>query len=255
MDSRKRPRPSRVQKFAGLLVIRPVAEIQRERLEPGRAEAELAHDMIRHEKNRPAVNAAGKRHADGFMRRNPFQPLGDFVRQRADVTAADVVEVGRKRVALRREVARVGRVGIGTADELDFHHVMRRHHARVAGMKLPVQSLGLELVENGVNAVGHDQRRAFGALGQEVTHRAVHRTRHADGLALAREQRERAVNLAHRLGLAGKDALARLIEAQVVDLVEGRVEQVNHAFDVFVHDRSLQKIGCGFHHSNPIAAR
>ena len=117
---------------------------------------------------------------------------------------------------------------------------MRRHHACVAGMKLSVQSLGLELVENGVNPVGHDQCRAFGALGEEVTHRAVHRARHADCFALACEQRERAVNLPHRLGLAGKDALARLIEAQVVDLIEGRVEQVNHAFDVFVHNRSLQ---------------
>ena len=48
------------QKFARLLQVRAVAQVQRERFEPARTHPELLHDMIRHEKNRAAVDAAGK---------------------------------------------------------------------------------------------------------------------------------------------------------------------------------------------------
>src|SRR5207245_10754039 len=79
------------------------------------------------------------------------QPFRDFVGDRADVTPADVVEVGQQRIALRREIARVGRIGVGAANELNLSDVMRRHHTRIAGMKLVVEAIGLELVVNGVD--------------------------------------------------------------------------------------------------------
>ena len=122
-------------------------------------------------------------------------------------------------------------------------------------MKLSVQPFELELVEDGVNAIRHDQRRAFGALGEEVTHRTIHRARHADGLAVAGEQRKRSINLAHRLGLARQHALPRLVEGQVMDLIERRVKQVNHAFDIVVHDFILLKLYVEFNHAEFKAPR
>jgi hypothetical protein len=61
-----------LQKLLRLLDIRAIAEIQSERLEPARTHAELPHDVIRHEENRAAINAAGERRADGFVRGNSF---------------------------------------------------------------------------------------------------------------------------------------------------------------------------------------
>src|SRR5437667_5530743 len=167
--------------------IRAVAKVQGEGFKPSRVQAELAHEVIGHEENRPAVDAAGKADADGRLdaqlsplapvlslsERLPrltgeVQPPGDFVRQRADVTAADFIEVGRQCVALWREEAPAGRLGIRTANELDFDEVMRRNHARVGGMKLVVEAFGLELSVNGVDAVGDDERRAFLPFGQEI---------------------------------------------------------------------------------------
>src|SRR5262245_57009438 len=112
---------------------------------------------MRREKNSAAVDAAGKTDADGLQSRagvtparaslrraryacgltdlgrddrgsrrdacSTLQPLRDFIRQRADVTATDVVEVSWKGVSLWREEACVGRIGVRAADELEFDDV------------------------------------------------------------------------------------------------------------------------------------
>ncbi len=153
-----------------MLNVCAVAEIQCEGLEPARTHAELSHYMISDEKNRSAVDTSGEFDANRFVRRNFFEPLGDFIGQRTDVAAANFVEIRGKGVASRRKIAGVSRVGIGTADELQLNNIVRGHHSRVAWMKLSVKSLGLELIENTVNAISHDQRRPSGSLRKEVAH-------------------------------------------------------------------------------------
>jgi hypothetical protein len=86
-------------------------------------------------------------------------------------------------------------------------------------MKLPGQTFGLKLAKNGVNAVGHDERRSFGAFCQEIAHRAIERPRHADRLTVAREQRERTVNSPHSFRIAREHTSPRFVYAEVVDLV------------------------------------
>src|SRR2546427_1392746 len=97
---------------------------------------------------RERVSVRGMDRRNSVQRRSSQknQPFRDFIRERANVTAANFVEVGGQRVALRREIARVSRIGVGAADELNFGDVMGRHHARVTGMKLVVEALSLELV-------------------------------------------------------------------------------------------------------------
>jgi len=116
--------------------------------------------------------------------------------------AANLIEIGRKRIAFWRKVTRVGRIGIGTPNQLQFHDVMRRHHAGVAGMKLFVQAIFLELIEKGVNAIGYDQRRPLTAFSEKVAHGAIHRTREPDGFALAGDQSKRTIDCSHRLRVA-----------------------------------------------------
>jgi hypothetical protein len=81
--------------------------------------------VVGDQKHGSAVDAARERDADGRPRVDPREPLGDFVRERFDVTAADLVEIRGQRGALRREKARVRRRRIGTADERQLDDVMR----------------------------------------------------------------------------------------------------------------------------------
>lgn len=78
-------------------------------------------------------------------------------------------------------------------------------------------------------------RAAGGALGEEITQRAVEGAGEADGLAIAGEKGEGAFDLAHGLGPARQDAGTGLVHGHVVNLVGGRVDEIDHAFDVFVH--------------------
>src|SRR2546430_2674822 len=172
-----------------------------------------------------------------MIRRPPRSTLFPYTTlfRSADVMTTDFVQVGWQGVALRSEETRVGRVRIRAADELDFHDVMRRHHARVAGMELVVEALGLKLLVNRVDAVGDDERGSFVTLGEEVAHRAIERPGHANSLAVARQQSEGAVNLADVFGLAREQALTRFIGCHIVDAVKGRLEEVNDPFNVMVH--------------------
>jgi hypothetical protein len=65
--------------------------------------------VIRDQKHRSAVDAARERDADRGARVDSREPLGDFMRERFDVAAADLVEIGGQRRALRREKPRVRR--------------------------------------------------------------------------------------------------------------------------------------------------
>ena len=173
----------------------------------------------------------------GSLAGTGVQPLRDFFGQRGDVDAADGIEIGGQRAGCGREEARVDGIGIGAADKLQFDDVVRRHHARVAGVKLRVQTFGLEPVEDGVDAVSHDQRRAFSAFGQKIAHGPVERARHLDGLARPREQGEGAFDSPHGFRRMLEQKLAGVVDAQVVDLVCFGVRQVDDSFNIVVHNQ------------------
>ena len=163
-----------------------------------------------------------------------FQPLSNFIRERADVGAADLVEIGGELVALRIEEAQVNGIGVRASDELQLDDVMRRHHARVAGMKLVLEAFALEPGVENIDAVGDDERGTFGALGEEVTERAVHGTGEPDTFAFARNEGERAFDFADGFGRSVEHAGAGFIHGHVVNLVGGGIEEVNNAFEIFV---------------------
>jgi hypothetical protein len=74
-----------LKKLAGLGEIRAFAEVQGECFEPAGADPKPAHYVSR-QKDRPAINAAGKGHPDRFVAWNAAA-IGDFISQSADVAA------------------------------------------------------------------------------------------------------------------------------------------------------------------------
>ena len=93
-----------------------------------------------------------------------MQPPARFRVHRLDVAAPDDVEIRWQHPTRRVKEALMYWIRIGTADQSERSHVVRRDHARVTGMKLTMQTLGAKLIEDGVNAVGYNQGRTFRAL-------------------------------------------------------------------------------------------
>src|SRR4051812_36325822 len=100
--------------------------------------------MVRGEKDAAAINAAGEANADGLRWRNGIQPLRDLRNQRGDVLFPNHIEVRRESVRLRIKKARVHRIRIRTADQLQLYDVVRRHHPRITRMKLTVETFSLQ---------------------------------------------------------------------------------------------------------------
>ena len=161
--------------------------------------------------------------------------LRDLFRQRADVSAADLVEIGGQERRRRIEEARVLRIGIRTSDQLKLHHMVGRHHAGVTGMKLRGEPFRFQPVVNGVDAVGHNQHRTGLPLGEKVAHGAIERARHDDGFALARDQRERTLDLAGRFRRVIDKKLPRRIGGQIVNPIRVRIEKIDDSFYVLFH--------------------
>ena len=213
------------------------ADREGEGLQTRRAHAEGAQDVLRDEKDRPAVHAAGKADPDRLGRRDRPQPLGDFFRQGADVASPDLVQVGREDVAGRREKTRVRRFRVGAADEPEFDDVMSRDHPRVARLKLFLQTVGEEAGVDGVDPVRDDEHRPVGPLGQEVAQRPVERPSHPDREPVARHERKGSVDPADVLDRAPAHALSRLLECHAVETVSRGVGQIQDALDgPILHD-------------------
>ena len=164
-----------------------------------------------------------------------LQPARHFARQRADVALANHVQIGRQRGPFGREEAGVRGIGIRAADQTQFHHVVRWHHPRVARMELVGQALGRERRSQRVHAVGDEERWALGSLGEEVPHRAIERAGHANGDAIARDERERALDAAHRIRVGRQHPRPRLVLGHVMEHVQGRVQKIDDPLDVTVH--------------------
>ena len=164
--------------------------------------------MVGRQKNRAAIDPAGETDADRLALRDLAKPLRDLVRERSNVSPANLLQIGGESVALRIEKAGVGRVRIGTSDELNLNHMMRRHHARVAGMELAFKPLGLQPRIDGVDPLRHDERGALRALGQKVAHGAVHGASHADHFPGAGDQGKGAVDFTNRLRRSAEHPVA-----------------------------------------------
>ena len=102
-------------------------------------------------------------------------------------------------------------------------------------MELVGQALGGERRSQRVHAVGDEERGAFGSLGEEVPHRAIERAGHANRDAIARHERERALDAAHRGRVGRQHPRPRLVLGHVVEHVQGRVQKIDHPLDVTVH--------------------
>ena len=88
-----------------------------------------------------------------------------------------------------------------------------------------------------VDAIRHVQRRAFVALGQEVAHGAIHRARQPHGDSLGGHKGERSIDGADGGRVAGEHAAARLFHVHVRDLIQRRVEEIDHTADRMTHGR------------------
>ena len=140
ISSRNIDSPTAARNARACSTSRPVAEIQHERLQPRRRHAEAQHRVIGDEEHRAAVDAARKSDAD---RRRASLRASIAVSHFAISSASAPMyrrpissRSGGQRAALGREEPGVGRDRIGTADERELDDVVRRHHARVARMKL-----------------------------------------------------------------------------------------------------------------------
>ncbi len=217
---------------ARLIEVGSAAEGEGEGFETDRAHREPAHHVIRHQEYRAAVDASREADADRLLDRNRAKPLLDFVGERADVPGADLVRIGRQGPGGGVEIPRVGRSRIGTPDELDLDDVMGRHHARVARVELAREAFLLEEGPDDVDAVGDHERGARRLFRQEIAQRAVERPREPHATAVARDERERAVDLPHRFRRGAADPSACFFDGHVVNAILLRVRQVDDPFDV-----------------------
>jgi len=225
--------------------------------------------VVDDEKHRTAVDAAGKADADRLPSSLPLdvhQPLGDFVRQCTDVAAADLVEIRRQRPVLRREEARVGRVGIRTSHQLQLDDVVGRDHPGVSWMKLAVEPRLFQRPLQDVDPIRDEQRRTLMPFREEIAHRPIQRSRHADRDAVDRHERERSVDRANRCRIGAQYPPSSFVGVDIVQLIDGWIEQVHDSFDWAVHPRIVRQGHCGvaparlrrirtLTHSAPIAAK
>jgi hypothetical protein len=178
-----------------------------------------------------AVGAPGEQHAERLLARHRLEPAVDLPGERAHVGTADGVEVGRQHAAGRIEEAPVGGVRIGAADEAQGGDMVGRHHAGVRGMELPAVAQLHQAVADGVDALRDHQHGPGHFLGEEVAQGPVEAAGEADALALAGDQRERALDPEHRLGLPREDPPPRLLHIDVPDLLAGGRDEVEDARD------------------------
>ena len=142
------------------------------------------------------------------------------LRQRGlDVAPPDEVQVRREVGHGRGEEPGMARVRIGTAYESDFRHVVGGSHPRVGRMELIRVTFGLQEAVDAVDAVGDHQERSGGLLGQEVPQRPTQAAGQAHTLALARDERERAVDVEHCGRVVREQAPTRLVDRHVEDVL------------------------------------
>src|SRR5262245_48059990 len=87
-----------------------------------------------------------------------------------------------------------------------------------------------------VNAIGHNQRWPLVTFSQEISQRAVERTRQPYDFSRLSYQRKRALNLTHRFKRTIEDSFPSLLNSHVSNPIYLGVGEVNNAFKVLVRD-------------------
>src|ERR1017187_8707983 len=151
--------------------------------------------MVGDEEDSPAIHTAREANPNGLAGLQAAQPLPDLAAQGTDIVFAQLLKVRRKGVPLRREEALVNRVRIGAPDQMDLHDVMRWNHTSIAGMELRLEPFLFQPIPDRIDAVGHDEGRAFLALGQKIAHRTIEGAGQADNLPFFGHQREGSLDL------------------------------------------------------------
>src|ERR1043166_1518037 len=126
--------------------------------------------MIGRQEHGSAVDAAAEADAERFLRRQMSQPPGNLVCEPPDVDAPNLFKVCREPGGARTKEPKIGRIRIRTTHELNLDHIMRRNHARVAGMELVLESGASEPGVNHVDSVSDDQGGTFLSFREEVAH-------------------------------------------------------------------------------------
>ena len=98
-------------------------------------------------------------------------------------------------------------------------------------MELAAEAFALEPRVNRVDPVRRHEGRAVASLREEVPQWTIHRARRSHRVAVARDERERAVDPCDGFGKAAGDAGARFLDAHVVDPVHIGIHQVHHLLD------------------------
>ena len=96
-------------------------------------------------------------------------------------------------------------------------------------MELVHQAQGIELIADGVDAVGDDQDRPIVVLGDEVAQQPADGAGQAGALAALAHQGELAVDARDGAGVAAGHQGAGLLDGHVVDAVAVGVSQVDDA--------------------------
>jgi hypothetical protein len=98
-------------------------------------------------------------------------------------------------------------------------------------MKLIVEPLTPQKIENLVDAFGNDQTRPFVPLGDEIPQRPADRPRHPHDLPLLVHQSELPVDFAHPLGVARPHPLEGFGVTHVEQDVSRGVNQIHEPFN------------------------
>ena len=102
------------------------------------------------------------------MRRHARKPLCQFIRERADVRLADLIEVSAQHSLRGSKETRVDWVRIRATDELEFHHIVSGNHSGRARVELGFESLSLQPVVDRIDARSNNEHRTLLPLGQKV---------------------------------------------------------------------------------------
>jgi hypothetical protein len=108
-------------------------------------------------------------------------------------------------------------------------------------MELAVEPRVLQRALERVDTIRDEEHRPFLALREEVPHRSIERSRQAHGDPVHGHERKGAVDAPDGRRIAAEHAAAGLLEIDVVQQIQSRVEQIDDAIDGSFHRRIVSR--------------
>ena len=136
---------------------------------------------------------------------------------------------------LGREEPVITRIGVGAADLVDLHEMVRRDHPRVLRVELPADLLPAAILVEPVDPVGHDEVRAVVPLRHEVAERQADGPREADRLPVPGRDGEVAIGRFQPLDVAIVHRRFDLRERGARQSGLARSHQIHQAFHTSQH--------------------